>query len=240
MRIAFISGASGGIGAAIATHFAQQGYSLVLPYYMHRETLLETVKTFPKGTQYLIKQLDIRDFDAVSEAIRDVHRRLGVVSVLVNCAGVAARQMLFSDTTEKEYEGIFDVNVKGTMNLSRALIDDLRTTEGAIVNVSSMWGISGGSCEVLYSSSKAAIHGFTKSLAKELAPSNVRVNCVAPGFIPTRMNAHLDADVVEAIRQETPLLRLGTPRDVAECVSFLATQSFLTGTILACDGGLTM
>lgn len=240
MKVAFITGASGGIGAAVATCFAQQGFALALQYRSNRDALLKTVRSFPNGTKYLLIETDLTDESSILSAVRDVHTRLGTVSVLVNCAGTALKQSLFADTDTSDYERVFSVNVRGTMTLSRFLLDDLRHNEGSIVNISSVWGITGGSCEVVYSASKAAIHGFTKALAKELAPSGVRVNCVAPGFIPTAMNAHLDAETVEAIRLETPLLRLGSPRDVAECVYFLSTQPFLTGTILPCDGGLTI
>ena len=126
------------------------------------------------------------------------------------------------------------------MRLTRELYDDLRDNAGSVVNLSSIWGVSGGSCEVVYSASKAAIIGFTKSLARELAPSGVTVNCVAPGMIPTAMNAHLSDADTEAFRLDTPLGRLGTPQDVADAVFYLANAAFVTGQVLCCDGGYTV
>ena len=119
-----------------------------------------------------------------------IHRHLGSISVLVNCAGTALPQMLFSDTTDSDYQRVFDTNVLGMMRVTKAVLPDLRERSGAIVNLSSIWGLGGGSCEVLYASSKAAVIGFTKSLADELAPCGITVNCVAPGLIDTAMNAH--------------------------------------------------
>ena len=126
------------------------------------------------------------------------------------------------------------------MRLTRLLTDDLRQNHGSIVNISSMWGVTGASCEVLYSASKAAVIGFTKALAKELAPSDVTVNTVAPGLIPTIMNANLSPEDLEAFRLDTPLNRLGTPEDVADAVLYLATARFVTGQVLCCDGGITI
>ena len=126
------------------------------------------------------------------------------------------------------------------MRLTRILSDDLRCNHGSVVNISSMWGVTGGSCEVLYSASKAALIGFTKALAKELAPSDVTVNTVAPGLIPTLMNAHLSKEDLALFRQETPLNRLGTPEDVADAVFYLSQARFVTGQVLCCDGGYTI
>ena len=164
----------------------------------------------------------------------------GKASVLVNCAGIALPQKLLTDTTDAEYQRVFDTNVGSMIRLTRLISDDLRYNHGAIVNVSSMWGISGASCEVLYSASKAAVIGFTKALAKELAPSDVTVNAVAPGLIPTKMNARLSPDDLESFRSEIPLNRFGTPEDVADAVFFLANARYVTGQVLCCDGGYTM
>lgn len=239
-RIAMITGASGGIGSAVARKFADVGYALVLVYRNNREAVERLVSSLPSGTDYVCVPCNLNDPSSVSVLVDETHRRLGTVSVLVNCAGVALPQKLFSDTTDDEYERIFDVNVLGAMRLTRLLSDDLRKQHGSIVNLSSMWGVVGASCEVLYSASKAAIIGFTKALAKELAPSDVTVNCVAPGFIPTAMNAHLSPEDVETFRMETPLNRLGTPEDVADAVYYLAQARFVTGQILCCDGGYTV
>jgi 3-oxoacyl-[acyl-carrier protein] reductase len=239
-KIALITGASGGIGSAIAARFAASGYAVVLVYRSNRESIDRLIASLPAGTDYLAVSCDLTDSDSVSDLIEQVHQRLGHVSVLVNCAGTALPQKLFSDTSDDEYHRIFDTNVLGAMRLTRLLTDDLRTRTGSVINISSMWGVSGASCEVIYSASKAALIGFTKALAKELAPCGVTVNCVAPGFVPTAMNAHLSAEEIETFRMETPLERLGTPEDIADAVFYLANARFVTGQILCCDGGYTL
>ncbi len=239
-RIALITGASGGIGSAIAKKFAEAGYSVAMQYHSDRESAELVAESLPEETDYLCVSCDFRDSESIDAMIDTIHTRLGTVSVLINCAGVALVQKLFSDTTDDEYDFIFDTNVRGTLHLTRKLVDDLRLNRGSTVTVSSMWGISGASCEVLYSASKAALIGFTKSLAKELAPSDVTVNAVAPGLVPTEMNAHLSKEDLDAFCAETPLNRLGTPEDVADAVFFLSQARFITGQILCCDGGCTI
>ncbi len=237
MKVALITGASGGIGSSVAKMFAAHGYAVALCYHTNERGALDTAALFADGTPYLCTQADVADADSVQSLLQAVHTRLGTVSILVNCAGVALPQMLFSDTTDDDYARVFDTNVRGTMLVTKACLDDLRKTHGAIVNLSSIWGVGGGSCEVLYASSKAAVIGFTKSLAKELAPSDVTVNCVAPGLIPTEMNAHLNEDALNAFIEETPLGRLGSVEDVADAVYYLSQARFVTGQVLCCDGG---
>ena len=239
-RIVLITGASGGIGSAVAKKYADAGWAVALFYHTRRDLLEKAIETFPSGTEYLALKCDLGDPDSVQKAADDLHLRFGTVSVLVNCAGKALPQKLFSDTTEDEYDTVFDVNVRGAMRLTRILYDDLRRNHGSVVNISSMWGVAGGSCEVVYSASKAALIGFTKALAKELAPSDVTVNAVAPGLIQTEMNAHLSAEDLRQFRLETPLCRLGTPQDVADAVFYLSQARFITGQVLCCDGGYTI
>ncbi len=239
-RIALITGASGGIGSAIALKLAEAGYSVVLQYRNNRESVERLIALLPSSTDYLCVPCDLRDADSVRNLVSEIHLRFGSVSLLVNCAGVALPQKLFADTTDEEYDLIFDTNVRAVIRLTRLLTDELRQNHGSIVNVSSMWGVTGASCEVLYSASKAAVIGFTKALAKELAPSDVTVNTVAPGLIQTAMNAHLSPEDLEAFRLDTPLNRLGTPEDVADAVLYLAAARFVTGQVLCCDGGITI
>ncbi len=238
--IALITGASGGIGSAIALKFAEAGYAVVLQYRSNLDAAETCISSFPQGTDYLCMSCDLDDAASTSDFVNEIRKRMGAVSVLVNCAGIALPQKLFSDTTDDDYTRVFTTNVLGTLRLTRLLTDDLRKTHGAVVNLSSMWGVSGASCEVLYSASKAAIIGFTKALAKELAPSDVTVNCVAPGFVPTRMNQHLSEADAEAFRLDTPLQRLGTPQDIADAVFYLSQARFVTGQVLCCDGGFTL
>ena len=237
MKTAFITGASGGIGSEIAKQFHADGFAVALQYHTNQQGVLDAVSGFSDDPPFLCVQADLRDPASVDALIDTVHRRLGSISVLVNCAGVALPQTLFSDTTDEDYRRVFDTNVLGMMRVTKAFLPDLRVNQGAIVNLSSIWGIGGGSCEVLYAASKAAVIGFTKSLSKELGPSGVTVNCVAPGLIDTAMNAHLSSAAKEAFRSDTPLNRLGTPSDVAEAVLYLAKARFVTGQVLCCDGG---
>ena len=239
-KTALITGASGGIGSEIARRFALEGYRVAMQYHTNRSAIDLVTASFPADAAYLCLQCDLTDEVSTRRMIEETHNRLGSVGVLVNCAGVAIPQMPFCDTTDEDFDRVFDLNVRGSMRLSRMLYDDLRANNGAIVNISSVWGVCGGSCEVIYSASKASIVGFTKALAKELAPSGVTVNCVSPGFIPTKMNAALSSEAVEAFRLDTPLQRLGTPEDVANAVFFLAEAPFITGQIVCCDGGYSI
>ena len=239
--IALITGASGGIGAAIAQRFAQNGYAVVLQYHHNRERALSAASAFPDDTPFLCVACDLCDEASVQRLVEEVHERLGTVSVLINCAGVALPQKLFSDTTDSDYDHVFDVNVRATMRVTRALLDDLRSCENAaVVNLSSMWGVCGASCEVLYSATKAAVIGFTKALAKELAPAGVRVNCVAPGLVMTAMNSHLSETDLTAFCSEVPLGRPGTPDEIADAVLYLTKARYTTGQVLCCDGGITI
>lgn len=239
-NIALITGASGGIGSAIAKRFAESGFAVVLQYRNNKESAEHTAATFPLGTDHLCIRCDLTGRIETQDLVSEIHKRFGTVSVLVNCAGIALPQKLFTQTTDEDYDSIFDTNVHAMMRLTRLLVDDLRQNHGAVVNISSMWGVTGASCEVLYSASKSAVIGFTKALAKELAPSDVTVNAVAPGLIPTEMNAHLSPEDLNAFRLETPLNKLGTPEDVADAVFFLANARFITGQVLCCDGGITI
>ena len=236
-KIALITGASGGIGSAIAKCFANNGYAVALQYRNHMERANQACEAFPNGTPYLCVQCDVTDSDSITRMKNEIHARLGEVSTLVNCAGVAVEQKLLTETTDEEYERIFETNVHGMIRITRAFYDGIRQNEGSIINISSIWGVTGGSCEALYSASKAAVIGFTKALAKELAPSGVHVNCIAPGWIPTEMNAHLSEQDMRAFSDCTPLGRLGTPDEIAEAALYFAKARYVTGQVLCCDGG---
>ncbi len=232
MRRALITGASGGIGSEIARHLSKDGYDVVLHYNNN------SAKALAKELGGVAIKADLQNAKDVAK----MFEAAGNIDVLVNCAGVAA-QMLFTDISEEEWDRVFDINVKGTfLCCKEAAKQMIAKKSGKIINISSMWGITGASCEVHYSASKAAVIGLTKALAKELAPCGITVNCVAPGFIETAMNAHLSAESVEAFRQEIPLERLGTVADVAGTVSFLASENanYITGQVLSVDGGITV
>lgn len=236
-----VTGASRGIGREIATRFARAGYGVVIQGNGHMDEAERLCASLiAEGCDALPVCADITDGASVARMAEEIHARFGGVRFLVNNAGVALPQQLLTDCAESDWQRVFDVNMKGAYLVTRAVLADMvDAKDGAIVNISSMWGVTGGSCEVPYSASKAALIGFTKALAKELAPSNIRVNCIAPGFIETDMNANLSAADVAAIIAETPLERAGTPGDIAGVALFLCDQasSFMTGQVLSVDGG---
>lgn len=239
-KTVLITGASRGIGRAAAVTFAQNGYNVAINYNKSSEAaekLCSELKQY--GVKAIALQSDVADKSAVDKMVQRIEDELEKITVLVNNAGIA-EQALFSDITEEMWNRMFDVNVKGAYNCTQAVLPHMIHNKcGRIINVSSMWGISGASCEVHYSASKAALIGFTKSLAKEVGLSGITVNCVAPGVIATEMNGHLSEEIIEELKNETPLNRIGTPEDVAEAIFFLASDkaSFITGQVLSVDGG---
>ena len=239
-KTVLITGASRGIGRAAAVAFAQNGYDVAVNYNKSSEV---AEKLCSELEQYGVKarsfQADVADKNAVNEMVKQIEADFGKITILVNNAGIA-EQALFSDITEEMWDKMFDVNVKGAYNCTQAVLPHMiHNKYGRIINVSSMWGISGASCEVHYSASKAALIGFTKALAKEVGLSGITVNCVAPGVIATEMNGHLSEEIMEELKNETPMGRIGSPEDVAEAILFLASDKsgFITGQVLSVDGG---
>ena len=236
-----ITGASGGIGSAVARIFAQYGYNVGIVYHKDVEAayaLRDELREI-EDINCEVFQCDVASREDVDNMFLDFHERIGNVDVLINNAGVS-QQKLFLDITLWEWNRIFDVNVTGVFNMCQcALRDMIDAKSGSIVNVSSMWGVTGASCEAHYSATKAAVINLTKSLSKEYGPSNIRVNCVAPGVIDTKMNAHLDRSAIDDLKEETPLGKIGTPEEAAEAIYFMASEkaSFITGQVLTCDGG---
>ena len=248
-KTVLVTGASRGIGREIAVRFAKAGYNVAVNYCSHEAEAMQTVAMLnAMGGLFRVDnaaafRADVSDPAQVEEMFTRIHGTFGGgVDLLVNNAGVA-QQKLLQDVSPEEWDRLFGVNVKGMYLCARqALPDMIRRQSGNIINVSSMWGQVGASCEVAYSAAKAAVIGFTKALAKEVGPSGIQVNCVAPGFISTEMNASLAPEAAESLRQEPPLERLGTPRDVANAVWFLASQEagFITGQVLGVNGGLVV
>ena len=227
-----ITGASRGIGEAIARRLSREGYELFLHANSSRERLNALANELGAKAYFA-------DFSVPSEVLR-LADEVGEVDVLINNAGIA-QTGLFQDLTDAELERLISVDLRAPMDLTRRLIPAMiRRHSGVVVNVSSIWGQTGASMEVAYSAVKAGVLGFTKALAKELAPSGVRVNCVCPGAIRTEMmDAYSEAEI-NALCDEIPIGRLGTPDEIAECVYFLITDSssYLTGQILSPNGGL--
>ncbi|MBQ3754605.1 MAG: SDR family oxidoreductase, partial [Clostridia bacterium] len=189
------------------------------------------------GLGVVAVKCDVRDENSVKSAVEFAKKRFGRIDVLVNNAGVSKSGLLI-DLDEKDWDDVFDVNVKGVFRMTKAVLPDmLARRSGAVVNVSSIWGQVGASCEVAYSSSKAAVIGFTKALAKEVAPMGVRVNAVAPGAVDTDMMKEYSADEIKDICKEIPLGRLAKPEEIADAVLFLSENEYTTGAILAVNGG---
>lgn len=241
--VALVTGASGGIGRAIAIALAREGYTIAVHCHRNEQkavAVCDEILAFGGKAEVFV--CDITDADAVDYMVNEICRTLGCVSVLVNNAGIA-QQKLFTDLSVDEWQQMMSVHVDGAFYACRAVLPDMiRAHSGSIVNVSSMWGQTGGSCEVHYSTAKAALIGLTKALAKEVGPAGIRVNCVAPGVIRTDMLAELSRETLNDLEEETPLCRLGTPEDVAASVAFLVSDSagFITGQVLAPNGGIVI
>jgi len=235
-----ITGGSRGIGASTAYRFAQAGYKITFFYRSDDESAQYTRQKIQELTyDVLAYKVDVRDLDAVDSAVKEAVDTFGPVDVLISNAGISKIE-LFTKTSPEEWNKIMDTNVGGLFNLVHTVLPSMISRHsGNIITVSSMWGVTGASCEVCYSTSKAAIIGFTKALAQEVGPSNIRVNCVAPGVIDTEMNAVLDDETRNALCEETPLCRLGTPEEVADTIFYLAsdTSSFITGQVIGVNGG---
>ena len=231
MKRVLITGASRGIGAACARVFAKSGYDVIINYNYSEEEALRLAEEI--GAETI--RADVSD----SAQVSDMFKAAGEVDVLVNNAGISGFYMLDA-MSDDEWNRMIGVNLSGVFYCTRAVLPQmLRRKSGAIVNVSSMWGICGASCEAAYSASKAGVIGLTKALAKEVGPSGIRVNCVAPGAIDTEMNKKLGEDAIKELCEETPLGRLGRPEEVAAAILFLADdEGFITGQVLSPNGGL--
>lgn len=241
-KTALITGASGGIGAATARELAKDGYDVILHYNRNEEKALSLKNEIEKSFSVRVHTVcaDLSSADGAEVLAKEALSFCGKVDVLINNAGVAYQE-LFQLTDSEKIRRLFDVNLMSAMELTKALLPSMiNDRHGKIINVSSMWGIAGASCEVHYSASKAALVGFTKALAKEVGPSGINVNCVAPGYIDTEMNSAFDESTVKEIADSTPLMRIGTPEDVAYLIAFLASEraSFITGQTVTVDGGL--
>ena len=237
MKTALITGGTKGIGKAIALAFLQQGYEVVLNYDSDEAAALAAQEEFNMmGYCPLLLRADVSDEKQVVDMFRDFFSIYGKIDVLVNNAGISQINV-FQDTTPEEWDRIFGVNVKGAYLCCREVVDKMIGRGGSIINISSIWGEVGASCEVAYSASKGAVIAFTKALAKELAPSKVRVNCVSPGVIDTGMNAHLSSTEMDELINQIPLGRLGRPEEVAQACVYLAENAYVTGEVLSVGGG---
>lgn len=239
-KTVLVTGASRGIGYATAKKFAQNGFNVAINYNVNR-TAAECMERELASLQCRVMTVkaDVSSQEQVLNMIESVNSHLGNIDILVNNAGIAG-QSLFTDITTEEWDRMFDINVKGMFHCCKAVLPQMiRNKWGKIVNISSIWGLTGASCEVHYSASKAAIIGLTRALAKEVGPSNIQVNCVAPGVIDTDMNSELDDQTLDELKEQTPLGIIGTGNDIAETVYFLTSDNakFITGQVISPNGG---
>ena len=242
-KTVIITGASKGIGAAMAILFARKGYNVVIGYnesYQLAKMLSSSLSS--QGYNVVPIKVNVANKLETDILIKEAVYKFGSVDVLINNAGVAFNGLI-TDTEEFDFDKIFDVDLKGVFNCCKSVTPVMvNQKSGKIINISSMWGQVGASCEVAYSAAKAGVIGLTKALAKELAPSGITVNCIAPGLIDTSMNSNISVEDLNAFVEDIPLGRMGTAEDIAETALFLASEGadYITGQVLGVNGGYVM
>lgn len=233
-KVVVVTGGSRGIGAEIVKFLAKLGYKVVLNY-NKSESYAQDVKKELNNVE--IFKADVSKKEEANALIDFAIKKYGKIDVLINNAGIAQTK-LFTEITDEDWNNIINTNLNSAFYCSREAVKNMiHNKSGLIINISSIWGITGASCEVAYSTSKAAINGFTKALAKELGPSNIRVNAIAPGIINTEMNSYLSKDELKNIKEEIPLEKIGDPVDIAKCVKWLIEDNYTTGQIISINGG---
>ena len=239
LKTAIVTGGGTGIGKACAIALNQQGYNVVICY---NKSEIEATQLSNSLNNSIIIKADLNDENQINNMVAQTIRTFGTVEVLVNNAGISEQKM-FCDITCEDWDNMFNTNVRSMFLTSKAVLPYMINKKfGKIINISSMWGQVGSSCEVHYSASKSAIIGFTKALAKEVGLSNINVNCIAPGVIKTDMNNNLLEETISALKDETPLNRIGTPENIADMVVFLSEEksNFITGQIIGVNGGMVI
>ena len=233
-KVVVVTGGSRGIGAEIVKFLAKLGYKVVLNY-NKSESYAQDVKKELNNVE--IFKADVSKKEEANALIDFAIKKYGKIDVLINNAGIAQTK-LFTEITDEDWNNIIGTNLNSAFYCSREAVKNMiHNKSGLIINISSIWGITGASCEVAYSTSKAAINGFTKALAKEIGPSNIRVNAIAPGIINTEMNSYLSKDELKNIKEEIPLEKIGDPVDIAKCVKWLIEDNYTTGQIISINGG---
>lgn len=238
MKTVLITGGSRGIGKCIAENLAKDGYNVVLNYNKSEKQAKQIQKELQEqGKNIEIYKADISKREEVKKMIKFTLNKFKNIDILINNAGIAKLQM-FNDITDEDWNEMINTNLNSVFYCTQEVLENMvHNKNGCIINISSIWGMVGASCEVAYSVSKAGIDGMTKALAKELGLSNIRVNSVAPGVIDTEMNSNLDGRIKEEIKNETPLNKIGKPIDIYRCVKWLIEDEFTTGQIISPNGG---
>jgi 3-oxoacyl-[acyl-carrier protein] reductase len=245
LKVALITGASGGIGRETAIKFAKNGYFVIAQYNTNKNGIDSLISTLSEqGVKDMVfgVQADFTDLNSIDNMMAIIGKSFKHIDVLVNNAGTGLYKLI-TQTSVSEWKKVFDVNVTSIYYLTNLVLNGMiDAKKGKIINVSSIWGNSGASMEVAYSASKSAVIGYTKALAKEVAPSKINVNCVCPGVIDTPINARFSYEDMQVLKEETPLGRIGEPTDISELVYFLADEKsdFITGQVVACDGGFSL
>lgn len=240
-KIAIVTGGSRGIGRAIVESLARKGIKVIANYNKSEEKANELKEKLAKENIIIdIFKADVSKRADVKEMIDYVISKYGKIDILINNAGISQEKM-FQDITDEDWDEIIKVNLYSVFCVTQEVIKNmLKNKEGCIINISSIYGINGGSCAVTYSATKAGIDGMTKALAKELGPSNIRVNSIAPGCMDTDMNSYLTEQEWEEIKNETPLQKIGKGIDIAKCVEWLIEDNFTTGQVISINGGLVI
>lgn len=242
-KTVLITGASKGIGANMAIRFAEKGYNVVMNYNNSVQSALILQRSLKEsGYNVIAYKANVKNRLEVDLMIKEALYRFGSIDILINNAGIA-NQSLITELSEQDWNDIIGVNLTGVFNCTQAVLPHMiNQKSGKIINISSMWGEVGASCEVAYSAAKAGVNGFTKALAKEVGPSGITVNCITPGLIETSMNQDLTVEDITAIVEDTPMGRIGSTDDVATAALFLSSDEaqFITGQILGVNGGLVI
>lgn len=233
-----VTGGSRGIGAGIVKLLAEEDNNIVLNYNKSEENAKKIQKECTDlGKNVEIFKADVTNREEVKRLVEFTIQKYKKIDVLINNAGIS-QSKLFTEVTDEEWRYVIDNNLTSVFYMSQEVVPHMiQQQSGCIINISSIWGMVGSSCESVYSVSKAGVDGLTKALAKELGPSHIRVNSIAPGLIDTQMNQDLSEKVLEEIKEETPLGKIGTPEDIAKCVKWLIEDEFTTGQIISINGG---
>ena len=238
MKNVIVTGGSRGIGKCIVENLAREGYNVILNYNKSEKQARKIQNELrEEGILIEIYKADVSKREELKKLVNFAIEKWESIDVLINNAGIAKLQM-FQDVTENDWDEIINTNLKSAFYMSQEVLPNmLHKKSGCIINISSIWGMVGASCETVYSVSKAGMDALTKSLAKELGPSNIRVNSIAPGVIDTEMNSHIDEKIKKEIKNQTPLGKIGKPIDIYKCVKWLIDDEFTTGQVISVNGG---